>query len=130
MEKFSNTLREFKTLYFKKKILAIALLGYASGFPHILIFGAFTYWMREVGIDLKSIGLFALASTPFTLKFLWAPIIDGLKIPIICNIFGRRRGWILTLQITLIFLIVAIGQLSPENNLDLCIIFAVIISFC
>jgi PAT family beta-lactamase induction signal transducer AmpG len=69
--------------------------------------------MRESGVDLGTIGLFALVGTPYTVKFLWAPLTDALDIPLLSNLLGRRRGWLVFTQILLIAAIVFLGSCNP-----------------
>ena len=104
-------------------------MGYASGFPHVLM-GAFTFWMSEAGVSLKDIGLFALTGTPFLIKFLWAPLIDGFNLPILGKILGRRRSWVVLMQLAIFSLILMLAHLDPMEDMVLCVLIAVIMSFC
>ena len=78
------------------------LLGFSSGLPLALSGSTLLVWMTEAGVNLGTIGLFALVGTPYTLKFLWAPLVDALHVPLFTNAFGRRRGWLLFSQLLLI----------------------------
>ena len=73
------------------RLSAILLLGFASGLPLMLTVTLLQAWMREAGINLTTIGLFNLVALPYTLKFLWAPLLDRYALPFL----GRRRGWML-----------------------------------
>src|SRR5207342_234714 len=95
---FAETL----AVYVKPRVLVVMFLGFSSGLPLALSGGTLLVWMREVGIDLGTIGLFALVGTPYTLKFLWAPLIDALHVPFFTRTFGRRRGWLVFSQLLLI----------------------------
>lgn len=101
--------------YLEKPVLANFLLGWAEGFPLTLILGVLGYWLASVGVDKKTIGIFALISAPYALKFLWAPFLDRLPLGIITQKFGRRRGWLFTIQILMTF---AIWGLASSNPLD------------
>src|SRR5262249_57472418 len=72
-------------------------------------------WMREVGVDLGVIGLFALVGPPYTIKFLWAPVVDALDAPVLSALFGRRRGWLLFSQLLLIVSIVLLAFSDPAQ---------------
>jgi PAT family beta-lactamase induction signal transducer AmpG len=72
--------------------------------------------MTEVGVNLKTIGLFALVGTPYTIKFLWAPLTDALNVPLLSRLLGRRRGWLLLLQILLMAVIVFVGISDPAAS--------------
>src|SRR6202047_2792982 len=100
-------------VYLKPRVLVVMFLGFSSGLPLALSGGTLLVWMREVGIDLGTIGLFALVGTPYTLKFLWAPLIDALDVPVLSRRLGRRRGWLLLSQFLLIAAIVFLGFFDP-----------------
>src|SRR5579875_4128449 len=87
--------REGLAVYLKRRVLIVALLGFSSGLPLALSGSTLLVWMREAGVDLATIGLFALVGTPYTVKFLWAPLVDALDVPLLSRWFGRRRGWLL-----------------------------------
>ena len=72
--------------------------------------------MRESGVDLGTIGLFALVGTPYTLKFLWAPLVDALHVPLLTRAFGRRRGWLLFSQLLLIVAILLLALTDPARS--------------
>src|SRR6202020_3489798 len=73
-------------------------------------------WMRESGVDLGTIGLFALVGTPYTLKFLWAPLVDALHVPLFTRTFGRRRGWLVFSQLLLIAAILLLAIADPSYS--------------
>jgi PAT family beta-lactamase induction signal transducer AmpG len=73
-------------------------------------------WLREAHVDLGTIGLFALIGTPYTLKFLWAPLVDGLHVPLFTQKFGRRRGWLLLSQLLLIAAILLLALTDPARS--------------
>src|ERR1051326_1314197 len=77
---------------------------------------ALLVWMREAGVDLGTIGLFALVGTPYTAKFLWAPLVDALDVPVLSRLLGRRRGWLVFSQLLLIAAIVFLGLWDPAGS--------------
>src|SRR4026207_2367812 len=79
-------------VYLKPRVLIVLFLGFSSGLPPALSGTTLLVWMRESGVDLGTIGLFALVGTPYTLKFLWAPLVDALDVPALSARLGRRRG--------------------------------------
>src|SRR5512138_2661026 len=89
-------------VYLKPRVLIVMFLGFSSGLPLALSGATLLVWMRESGVNLGTIGLFALVGTPYTLKFIWAPLIDALHVPFFTRTFGRRRGWLVFLQLLLI----------------------------
>src|SRR3954471_22396537 len=106
---FADTL----AVYLKPRVLVVLFLGFSAGLPLALSSSTLLVWMREVGVDLGVIGLFALVGTPYTIKFLWAPIVDALDVPVLSTLFGRRRGWLLLSQIFLLISIALLGLCNP-----------------
>jgi PAT family beta-lactamase induction signal transducer AmpG len=100
-------------VYLKPRVLIVLFLGFSSGLPLALSGGTLLVWMRESGVDLGTIGLFALVGTPYTVKFLWAPLTDALDIPLLSRLLGRRRGWLVFTQALLIAAIVFLGSCNP-----------------
>ena len=100
-------------VYLQRRVLIVMFLGFSSGLPLALSGSTLLVWMREAGVDLGTIGLFALVGTPYTIKFLWAPLIDALDVPLLSQRFGRRRGWLLLSQFLLIAAIVLLGACDP-----------------
>jgi len=87
------SLRDTFAVYLKRRVLIVLFLGFSSGLPLALSGSTLLVWMTEAGVNLGTIGLFALVGTPYTIKFLWAPLIDALDVPVLSRRFGRRRGW-------------------------------------
>ena len=83
---------DFGKLLFSPKMLVLLMTGFSSGLPLLLTGSTLKFWMREEGLDLSTIGFFGLVGLPYTLKFVWAPLMDHLIPPFM----GRRRGWMLT----------------------------------
>jgi len=100
-------------VYFKPRVLIVMFLGFSSGLPLALSGTTLLVWMRESGVDLGTIGLFALVGTPYTVKFLWAPLTDALDVPVLSRALGRRRGWLVFTQILLMAAIVFLGSCNP-----------------
>jgi PAT family beta-lactamase induction signal transducer AmpG len=101
-------------VYFERHVFLFFFLGFAAGIPLALSFGTLSYWLTEVGMSKGEIGLFAMLGMPYALKFAWAPLMDGLRFPALCHLFGRRRGWILATQLALIAAILAAGFSNPQ----------------
>src|ERR1700742_3309895 len=108
--------REGLTVYLQRRVLIVLLLGFSSGLPLALSGSTLLVWMRESGVDLGTIGLFALVGTPYTLKFLWAPLTDALHVPWFSHAFGRRRGWLLFSQLLLIGAILLLALTDPARS--------------
>src|SRR5215469_13897735 len=108
--------RESLAVYLQTRVLIVLFLGFSSGLPLALSGSTLLIWMRESGVDLGTIGLFALVGTPYTLKFLWAPLVDALHLPFFTRHFGRRRGWLLLSQLLLIAAIVLLATTDPARS--------------
>src|ERR1700733_10982647 len=108
--------REGLAVYLKPRVLIVLLLGFSSGLPLALSGSTLLIWMRESGVDLGTIGLFALVGTPYTLKFIWAPLVDALHVPFFTRAFGRRRGWLLCSQLLLIASILLLALADPARS--------------
>ncbi len=91
-------------------------MGFASGLPLLLTTSTLTYWLAKRGVDLTTIGLFALTGLPYSTKFLWAPVLDHARLPVLADALGRRRSWALAIQGALALAIVAMGQTDPATD--------------
>src|SRR6185369_4481778 len=108
--------RDSLAVYLQPRVLIVLFLGFSSGLPLALSGSTLLVWMREAGVDLGTIGLFALVGTPYTLKFLWAPLVDALHVPLFTRAFGRRRGWLLFSQLLLIVAILLLALTDPARS--------------
>lgn len=102
----------------------ILIVGFASGLPLGLTGGTLQAWMKTENIDLATIGLFSLVGLPYTLKFLWSPLMDRYVPPM----FGRRRGWMFLTQAGLIVTIIALGFSDPKMTPQYVAFFAVCVA--
>jgi MFS transporter, PAT family, beta-lactamase induction signal transducer AmpG len=108
--------REGFAVYLQRRVLIVLLLGFSSGLPLALSGSTLLVWMRESGVDLGTIGLFALVGTPYTLKFIWAPLVDALHVPFLTRALGRRRGWLVLSQLLLIGAILLLALTDPARS--------------
>ena len=97
---------------FNRRMLICVFTGFSSGLPLYLLINLLPAWLRSEGVDLKSIGLFALIGLPYTWKFLWSPLLDRYALPL-----GRRRGWMAAMHVALLVSIPALGLLHPQADL-------------
>lgn len=116
-------------VYRDRRVIAIALLGFASGLPLALTGQTLQAWLTESGASLQSIGLFALVGVPYTLKFLWAPLVDRLPLPGFTRLLGRRRGWLVFAQVLLLAAILALAASNPAGALAATALCAVAVAF-
>lgn len=122
------TRQQFSSLLssiFNHQMLVALLMGVVSGLPLLLTGSVLQAWMKQEGVDLGTIGLFALVGIPYTLKFLWAPLLDRY-IPLR---LGRRRGWLLIFQLALVASILLLSQSNPAQQPWLLAVAALLVSF-
>ncbi len=117
------------SVYRDRRILVILLMGFSSGLPLLLTLSTLSYWLAKVGVDKTAIGLFALVGLPYSFKFLWAPAIDHLPVPILGRLLGHRRAWALVTQAGLILSIVAMGTSDPAVDPWATAAFALAVAF-
>ena len=110
--------------------LALMLaLGFSSGLPIRLVFSTQSAWLRGAGVSLVDIGLISYVAFAYSLKFLWAPIIDARDVPVLARHLGRRRAWMLVAQIAIIIGLVGLSFGDPANALYWTIAFAFFLAF-
>ena len=103
-------------VYLRPRVLIVMLLGFSSGLPLALSGSTLQVWASESGVNLETIGLFTLIGTPYSLKFLWAPLVDALDVPVLSAWLGRRRGWLVFSQLLLIGAILFLAQCDPVSS--------------
>lgn len=116
------------SIYFDKRMLRILLLGAISGFPWVIIGSALTLWLKEDGISRSTIGWAGLIFGVYAINFLWAPLIDRIRIPILTSLIGHRKAWIISLQFIILISLIYWSILSPIDNLALIVFIGLIIA--
>jgi len=127
--KFGSGFREALSVYWERRLIIVFLMGFASGLPFLLTGATLSIRLTEAGISLTAIGLFALVGTPYNLKFLWAPLIDRVNLPVLSGLLGRRRSWMVLIQLGLMASIVALGVSDPQSWAALTAVFALLVAF-
>ena len=123
-----QTLSETFSVYFEKRMARILLLGIISGFPWVLIGSSLSLWLKEDGLSRSAIGWAGLIFAVYAFNYLWAPIIDRIRIPWLTNKIGHRRGWIVTMQIIILISLICWSLVDPTTNLALVITVGLIIA--
>src|SRR5262245_1100000 len=103
-------------VYLRPRVLVVMFLGFSAGLPLALSGGTLQVWATESGVNLRTIGLFAIIGTPYTIKFLWAPLVDALDVPVLSRLLGRRRGWLIASQCALMIAIALLSVCNPGNG--------------
>tara|TARA_B100000686_G_scaffold279106_1_gene299531 strand:+ start:299 stop:1669 length:1371 start_codon:yes stop_codon:yes gene_type:complete len=123
-----QTLSETFAVYFDKRMIRILLLGIISGFPWVLIGSSLSLWLKEDGLSRSTIGWAGLIFGVYAINYLWAPIIDRIRIPWLTDKIGHRRGWIVTMQFIILVSLVCWSVVDPTANLGLVITIGLIIA--
>lgn len=118
-------MRDYFQIFVSRKMFLMLLLGFSSGLPLALTAGTLHAWLRAENLDLSLIGTFALVGMPYSLKFMWAPLMDRFS----PGFLGRRRGWMLIAQTSLIVAIASLGFLEPQLQLQQMAFVSVLIAF-
>ena len=116
-------------VYRNPRVIAILFLGFSSGLPLALTGQTLSLWLKDEGLSLTAIGLFAAVGTPYALKFLWAPVMDKARIPGLTRLLGRRRSWLIVTQVALIAATLALGFSGPAANIGVTAMLAVAVAF-
>jgi len=111
-----TTWRDSLAIYLRPRLIAVLLMGFSSGLPLPLTFGTLTFWLAESGVSRTTIGLLTLVGTAYSLKFLWAPLVDRMPLGPLTRLLGRRRGWALATQLPLALAILALGFTDPRSD--------------
>jgi PAT family beta-lactamase induction signal transducer AmpG len=117
--------RRWQEILFNRKMLTCVFLGFSSGLPLFILVALVSAWLRRGGIDLATIGLFALVQLPYIWKFLWSPIMDRYSLPFL----GRRRGWALVSQIGVLLCVGALGHFNPQESLPVVVGIVSVLAF-
>ena len=125
----ARLLGQWITPYLQRRVIVVMLLGFASGLPLLLSFGTLSAWLREAEIERTAIGVFSLVGLPYALKPLWAPFMDGLRIPFLTPLLGRRRGWMVATQAMLMLAIGGLAFTDPGRAPWLMAAFAILVAF-
>src|SRR5580700_4944084 len=105
--------REILMVYLQRRVLVVMLLGFSGGLPFSLAGQTLQAWMTESGVDIKTIGLFAVVGTPYWAKVFWSPAVDAIDIPVLTRWLGRRRAWLFVTQVMLLGAIVLLATFDP-----------------
>ena len=114
--------------YLRPKTLAMLMLGFSSGLPFLLVGNTFGYWLRDEGTSLTAIGFLSWVGIAYSLKFLWAPVMDRLDLPLFSRL-GHRRGWMMFAQIVVVLALIAMAGIGTNAGLGWLGAFALVVAF-
>lgn len=113
----------------KPKVAVMLALGFSSGLPFMLVGNTLGFWLREGGITLTTIGFLSWVGLAYSFKFLWAPLIDKVRVPILGKLIGLRRGWLLLSQVLVMIGLFGMAYLKPEGGIAIFTALAALAAF-
>ncbi len=116
-------------MYAEPATLRMLLLGFSAGLPLLLVFGTLSFWLREAAIDRTTIGYLSWVGLAYAFKWVWAPLVDRMPIPVLTRFLGRRRSWLLVSQLVIISALIGIGLTDPSVALTPVVWCALAIAF-
>ena len=128
-KKVKTPWREVFAVYAEPATLRMLLLGFSAGLPLLLVFGTLSFWLREAGINRTTIGYLSWVGLAYAFKWVWAPLVDRMPIPVLTRWLGRRRSWLLVSQIIIISALIGIGLTDPRLALTPVVWCALAIAF-
>ncbi len=117
------------SIYTKPATLRMLFLGFSSGLPLLLVLGTLGFWLRESGVDLKTIGFMSWVGLCWGMKWLWAPLVDRLKLPFLTKTLGRRRAWLSLTQVALMISLALLALTDPTKNVTSVVFLATATAF-
>jgi len=116
-------------VYGQPRMLSMLALGFSSGLPFMLIYSTLSAWLRQSGIERATIGMLSWVGLVYTLKFLWAPVIDRLRLPVIGRLLGQRRSWMLLAQVGIASALMALSVSDPRTQVARMAVLALLLAF-
>jgi MFS transporter, PAT family, beta-lactamase induction signal transducer AmpG len=117
-------------VYRQPRMAASLALGFSCGLPFILVGQTLSAWLRQSGIERATIGMLSWVALLYTIKFLWAPVVDRLNLPLLCRLLGRRRSWMLLAQLGIAGALVHLAHQQPTISLTAVAVAAILVAFC
>lgn len=115
--------------YLQEKVVVIFFLGFSAGLPFPLVYSTLSAWLEEAGVERSTISTFAWLGFAYSLKFLWAPIVDSTKLPLLTRLLGRRRSWMLIAQLSIGGALVIMSGVDPSQNIQAFALIAFAVAF-
>jgi len=116
--------------YIRPQVLGMSFLGFSAGLPFLLVFSTLSAWLRDSGVTLSVIGFFSWVGLTYSIKVIWAPVVDRLPLPFLTRLLGKRRSWMLLAQVGISAGLMTLAELNPQTQIELIAATAVWIAFC
>ena len=120
---------EAVAIYGKPRVIAMVFLGFSAGLPFLLVFSTLSAWLRDSGVTLTTIGFVSWIGITYSIKFIWAPVIDRIPLPFLTRYMGKRRSWMLLAQLSIATGLLGMSMGNPLVDLEQIILFAVMVAF-
>lgn len=121
--------REALAVYLRPKVIGMLFLGFSAGLPFLLVFSTLSAWLADADVSRTTIGFFSWVGIMYSVKVLWAPIVDKVPLPVLGKMLGQRRSWLLLAQSGIAVGLLLLAYTTPENNLQLFALFALFVAF-
>ncbi len=115
--------------YLQEKVLVIFFLGFSAGLPFLLVYSTLSAWLKDSGLEMSTISTFAWLGFAYSLKFVWAPFIDSLPLPLLTRLLGRRRSWLLLAQVAIGVALFVMASTDPVHAIGVFAIVALVVAF-
>lgn len=121
---------ELLQLYSRPRVVAMLFLGFSAGLPFYLVFSTLSAWLRQAGVNRATIGMLSWVGIFYSIKFLWAPLVDRMPLPLLHRVFGRRRAWMLLAQSGIVVGLSKLGAGDPTGGVTATALAALFVAFC
>ncbi len=115
--------------YLQKKVVVIFCLGFSSGLPFPLVYATLSAWLEDAGIERSTISTFAWLGFAYSLKFVWAPFVDSIRLPVLGRLLGHRRSWLLVAQVSIALALMLMATTNPVDDIEMFAIVALAVAF-
>lgn len=115
--------------YLQEKVLVLFFLGFSAGLPFPLVYSTLSAWLEEAGLERSTISTFAWLGFAYSFKFVWAPLVDSLRLPVLTPLLGRRRGWMLLAQLSIGASLMIMSGIDPAENVGAFALIALAVAF-
>ncbi|MBT5093597.1 MAG: MFS transporter, partial [Halobacteriovoraceae bacterium] len=104
------------SVFLDRRNVTMLFLGFSAGIPILMIFSSLSLWLREAGVERSAVTFFSWAALGYSFKFVWAPLVDKLPLPLLTKMFGRRRSWMLFSQSMIVLAICGMALVDPQQS--------------
>jgi len=121
--------REALLVYFRARVVGMWFLGFSAGLPFLLVFSTLSAWLTDENVSRATIGFFSWIGITYSIKVVWAPVIDRLPLPFFTRVLGKRRGWMLIAQIGIAAGLLGMASINPSQDLQAIALFGLLVAF-